>query len=196
MLICGADSGLDGALAFLDPTTLRIVAAISMPAMKLGKGKGSKREISARTLVIEIERLARQHIDETDRQFRWPNVHAFLERVSSSPQMGRTSAFQFGRGYGTLEGIIAAFGWPIEYVTPAKWKKALRVPAEKDDARNRACQLWPLDAEHWTPRRGVMTQAQSYGRAEAALIALYGARLLAIQNPGRPIPVDQFAGAA
>jgi crossover junction endodeoxyribonuclease RuvC len=170
MLIGGIDPGLDGALAFLDPATMRIAAMIGMPAMKLGKSKGSKREISARTLIVEIEReiISPGFIVQ----------HVYLERVQSSQQMGVTSAFRFGLGYGVIIGVIAALGWPIEYVTPQKWKKALRVPAEKDDARERACQLLPRDAELWTPRRLVMNALQSSGRADAALIALYGATRL------------------
>lgn len=168
MLIAGCDPGLDGAIAFLDATTMRFAAVLGMPAMKLGKGKGTKREISIRTLMIGIER---------------ENVGSvglvFLERVSSSPQMGVTSSFQFGRCYGAIEGAIAALGWPIEYVTPAKWKKALGVPAEKDDARNRATQLLASDAALWTPQRGVMNKEQASGRADAALIALYGVWTLA-----------------
>ncbi len=188
MLICGCDPGLDGALAFLNPVTLRIDAMIGMPAMKLGKGKGSKREISARTLVIEIER----EIVPVGRSL---DVRVYLERVQSSPQMGVTSAFQFGRGYGAVEGVIAALGWPIEYVTPQKWKKALAVPAEKDDARARACHLLSRDAELWTPRRLVMNQQQASGRAEAALIALYGAGALAREAIGKTTPSDLFAEA-
>ncbi len=183
-LILGIDPGLNGALAVLDPASLRIVAMLGMPAMRLGKAKGSKLEVSARTLVVMIEREALPAV-----------ANVFLERVSSSPQMGVTSAFQFGRGYGVIEGVIAALGWPIEYVTPAKWKKALRVPAEKDDARARACEIMPRDSELWTPRRGVMNQKQASGRAEAALIAMYGA------VHGRYLPEtttapDIFAGAA
>src|SRR6266702_3361153 len=98
MLICGIDPGLDGALAFIDSASLRIVAMIGMPTLILGKSKGTKREISARSLVVEIER-------ELDQ----PVVYqVFLERVASSPQMGVTSAFQFGRGYGIIEGVLAA----------------------------------------------------------------------------------------
>jgi crossover junction endodeoxyribonuclease RuvC len=186
MLVCGCDPGLDGALAFIEPTTLRIARMIGMPALKLGKGKGSKREISVRTLVVEIEReIVGLGVD----------VHVYLERVQSSPQMGVTSAFQFGRGYGAVEGVIAAFGWPIEYVTPKKWKNALKVPVEKDDARARACQLLPRDAEHWTPQRLVMNQPQASGRAEAALIALYGVRDLAVLTGRNSILDDLFAEA-
>lgn len=91
-----------------------------------------------------------------------------------------TSAFQFGRGYGMIEGIVAALGWPIEYVTPQKWKKALGVPADKDDARARACQMMPQDSHLWTPQRGVFDKQQASGRADAALICLFGARSLGV----------------
>src|SRR5713226_4155630 len=165
MLICGVDPGLDGALAFLDTATTRIIAMISMPTLTLRKGKGSKREISSRTLVVELERAQLGSV-----------AHVFLEKVSSSPQMGNASAFKFGRGYGIIEGVTAVLGWPVEDVSPNKWKKALAVPAGKDDARARACQLMQLDAEQWTPRRGIMNAAQASGRAEAALIGLYGLR--------------------
>ena len=98
---------------------------------------------------------------------------AAVERVTSSPQMEVTSAFCFGRGLGVVDGVIAALGWSVEYVAPQVWKRAfgIRVGAGKDDSRAKACQLLPLDAELWTPRRGVVTSAQAVGRAEAALIA-------------------------
>jgi len=76
---------------------------------------------------------------------------------------------------------VAALGWPITYMSSAVWKKALgiRVGAGKDDSRAKACQLLPLDAELWTPRRGVVNAAQAAGRTEAALIAYHGARIVA-----------------
>lgn len=169
-IICGVDPGLDGAMAFLDADSHRVAAMIGMPALRLAKGKGGKREISMRSLVVLIER------EVIGLGFRVG--HVFLERVSSSPQMGVTSAFQFGRGYGGIEGIIAALGWPVEYVTPAKWKRVMAVPADKHDARARACQLLPEDAHLWTPQRGIANQEQCSGRAEAALIAAYGLRSL------------------
>lgn len=189
LVVCGIDPGLDGALSFIEPKLpLRVAAMIGMPAMKLAKGKNAKREISARTLIVEIEREVIS--------VGLVVLCAYLERVSSSPQMGVTSAFQFGRGYGVIEGVIAALGWPVEYVTPAKWKRALQVPVEKDDARSRACQLLPLDTDQWTPRRLVMTQAQAFGRAEAALISLYGVRDLTTATDGKRVATELFAGAA
>lgn len=170
MIIAGVDIGLDGALAIYDSAAHRVVAMISMPALKLAKGKGTKREISLQTLLVLIDQEIIGLGLKVDQ--------CFIERVSSSPQMGVTSAFQFGRGYGAVEGVVAGLRWPVEYVTAAKWKRVLAVPAEKDDALARACQLLPMDVALWTARRGVINQAQCYGRAEAALIALYGHRSL------------------
>ncbi len=185
MLIAGADPGLDGAIAFLDTATMRFVAVVSMPALTLGKGKGAKRNISMRSLAVQI---AHELID------REPPDCLFLEDVSSSPQMGVTSAFSFGRSFGGIEGIAAVFDWPIRYVSPAKWKRALGVPAQKDDAINRATQLLSRDAALWVIKRGNINAKQASGRAEAALIALYGARSLGAVADGTVRAL--FAGAA
>lgn len=170
-VIVGIDPGLTGAIAAYDTYEHRVVAMISMPSLTLAKGKGKKHEISPQALLEMIENEITGIFPKIDQ--------AFLERVSSSPQMGVTSSFQFGRGYGMLEGIIAALRWPVEYVTPQKWKRVLQVPADKDDARARASQLMPRDVGLWTPQRNVVNAAQCSGRAEAALICLYGARTFA-----------------
>jgi hypothetical protein len=80
------------------------------------------------------------------------------------PDQGVSSSFKFGRGYGGAEMGVIAMGWPITYVTAAQWKKTLGVPAAKDDARARASQLLPLDAQYWTPHRGLLTKAQAAGQ--------------------------------
>lgn len=52
-------------------------------------------------------------------------IYAVIERVSSSPQMGVTSAFSFGRDYGTYLGLLAGCAIPFALVTPQKWQKAM-----------------------------------------------------------------------
>lgn len=85
--------------------------------------------------------------------------------------------FAFGKAYGTLRGVVAALGIPMTVVSPVTWKRALGVPAAKDGARARASQLLPDAAAHWQ-------RVKDHGRAEAALIALYGLRRFAkIANP-------------
>lgn len=168
-IVGGVDPGLDGALAFVDAEQSRLVAMVGMPVLTLAKAKGKNREISVHDLLQALRESVIGVGFEVDR--------VFIERVSPRPGEGTVASFKFGRGFGQVETAAIALGWPVEYVTPQRWKKAMGLPvgAAKDDSRNRANQLLPLDVENWTPRRLVMNQAQTYGRAEAALIALYGA---------------------
>lgn len=46
---------------------------------------------------------------------------AFLEKVNSSPAMGVTSAFNFGKGVGWVEALLTSRQIPYECVSPQKW---------------------------------------------------------------------------
>jgi crossover junction endodeoxyribonuclease RuvC len=154
-MILGIDPGLGGALAWLDDLG-HLIEVRDMPV--------SGGEILPAVLA-----------DMLNAERRRP-VHAFLERVASRPGQGVASMFKFGRGVGQVEGVLAALGVPVSLVTPAKWKGSLRIPADKGAARIRAAQLWPGLA-------GTFARVKDDGRAEAALIGLYGAHSL--QGHGR-----------
>ena len=94
---------------------------------------------------------------------------AWVEDVHSMPGQGVASTFKFGRSVGVVEGALSALGIPIRWVSPAKWKKAMGLPADKGAARRRAIELWP-DHAH------LFARVKDDGRAEAALIAEYGRR--------------------
>lgn len=68
-----------------------------------------------------------------------------LEDVHSMPRDGSASAFKFGRGFGRLEGILAATKARHTYVTPQTWQKALRclTGGDKKIAKAAAERLWP-----------------------------------------------------
>jgi hypothetical protein len=72
--------------------------------------------------------------------------------------------------------IAACHGWPYEVVSPVKWKGHFGIRADKSLALDCAGKLMPEDAGLWTARRGYCTRARGIGRAEAALIALFGIR--------------------
>ena len=82
------------------------------------------------------------------------------------PKQGVTSSFNFGRSKGVVEGVFAAAGRPIVYVSPGVWKRALGLSKDKGASRRRAIELWP---DHTDKFR----RAKDDGRAEAALIALW-----------------------
>lgn len=80
-------------------------------------------------------------------------IIAYIERVGATPQMGVSSAFTFGRGYGFLRGILIGLGIPFEEVSPVKWqsafglrqgKKLAQGDTEKHNAiKGKAQQLFP-----------------------------------------------------
>jgi hypothetical protein len=90
---------------------------------------------------------------------------AYIEQVHSSPQMGVTSAFTFGNGFGHLEMALTAAGIPFERVRPQVWQKAMGCMSKgnKNVTKAKAQELFPsLKVTHAT--------------ADALLIASYGVK--------------------
>lgn len=146
--ILAIDPGLTGALAFYAPAAPDLVTVDDMPVVD--------KDIDPAALARRIRQLA-------------PNV-AIVERVSAMPGQGVSSMFKFGCGFGMVQGVVASLGIPIYLVTPAKWKRHFRLPAEKEAARAAAIKLWPT-----SDRFGRKKDA---GRAEAALLARYAAEVM------------------
>jgi crossover junction endodeoxyribonuclease RuvC len=97
------------------------------------------------------------------------NPQAWVEQVATRPGEGAVGAFSFGKSYGLVLGVLAAHFIKIEHVTPASWKTALKVKGDKDVSRQRASALFPTYSGLWA-------RVRDDGRAEAALIAYYGAQ--------------------
>ena len=147
--ILGVDTGASGALAFYDAKELMVY---DMPVVKRNK-----------TSRIEPQEFIR--ILKTNQ----PIDHCYIEQVNAFG-MGATGAYNFGWNCGVVEALIASQNIPFTYVTPQVWKKAMSCPKDKDAARMRATQLLPMFADNWPLKK-------HDGRAEAALIALYGYNL-------------------
>jgi hypothetical protein len=99
---------------------------------------------------------------------------AVIERAGAMPQQGVSSTFKYGVAYGALRTVVALCNIPYRLVTPAKWKNYFRLDADKEKSRALAIQLWP--------GCGFFSRKKDHGRAEAALIARYGAETFAIDN--------------
>jgi crossover junction endodeoxyribonuclease RuvC len=154
VIVLGIDPGLSGAVAIMAQIGMEIH---DMPTLALTRGGKNKREIDAALLADLIER------GKPD--------HAFVEQVWAMPGQGVSGMFAFGKAYGIVIGILAALQIPVTFVPAQTWKKALRVPAAKDGARARASELLPTAAHYWT-------RVRDSGRAESALLSLYGANSL------------------
>lgn len=140
--ILGVDPGVTGGLALLDGTAIRVW---EIPLV------GGEVDANA------MERIVRDAGADM----------AAIERASSRPGQGVASVFRYGRAYGTLLAVLALAEIPHHLVTPAAWKKAYRLGADKEQARALAVRTWPAHSDQFRAK-------SKHGLAEAALIALYG----------------------
>lgn len=157
MRILGLDPGVTGALALLD-TELSVLAIADMPSVVVTIGKKTQRRTLSETWLAE-----------TIHQYE-PDA-AWLERVHALPGQGVTSSFSFGLAYGMARGALAAARVPLHLVTPQEWKRHFRLGASKNAARLIAARLFPHQS-------GLFARVKDDGRAEAALLALFGAQSL------------------
>lgn len=155
MLIIGIDPGFTGALAVLNSTTGELFSVVDMPVQK---NKKNKTELNLHQLFALLSPP-----DEP--------VMAVLEFVAARPGQGAPATFRFGQGYGAVEMALAGNEIPVQYVTPAKWKKHFGLSKEKGVSRGFATQRFPSFASEFS-------RVKDDGRAEAALIALYGKEVL------------------
>jgi crossover junction endodeoxyribonuclease RuvC len=154
MIIVGIDPGTTGAVAWYHDGEIYRLEDLPMIEVKVGKSMRKQLQPSI---------LANMFFEGSEEI-----GHVYLEHVQSMPGEGAVGAFSFGRGFGMIEGVIACMQTPYTLVRPAKWKAALGVPADKGGARALACRRFPAMAP-------MFARVKDDGRAEAALIALYGA---------------------
>jgi crossover junction endodeoxyribonuclease RuvC len=155
-MILAIDPGAKGALAFLDIEKGELVI-VDMPTVEVKRGNKVKVEISPQMVAAEIKA-------------RSPRA-AVLERVGAMPGQGVSSMFQFGRGVGMLEGVLAAMQIPVTYVTPQRWQKDAGVRGGKDAGRARASELFPAYAD-------LFKRVKDDGRADAALMCWWAATVV------------------
>jgi Holliday junction resolvasome RuvABC endonuclease subunit len=155
MIVAGIDPGIRGGLAVVEITdgaASGLVECIDIPVV----GTGAKERVDVATI--------RNFID------RHKPIRALIERAQAMPQQGASSGFKFGRATGAIEAAITLCSIPVEIVEPSVWKRFWRLPGkDKESSRQKALQLFP--AAH-----AALARKKDHGRAEAALIAPYGAK--------------------
>jgi len=163
--VCGFDCGLSGACAGIElhASGVRIITVTDMPVT----GVGSKRRVDAIGLQQWLLEVGPHH--------------AVIETAQPFPRQGVSSIFRYGRAAGVVEGVVAVCGIPIEYVSAAHWKRTLHLSADKEASRALAIARFP-DAHAFFARKG------DHGKAEAALLALFGAQSVLRAKPDIEIP--------
>jgi crossover junction endodeoxyribonuclease RuvC len=154
----GVDPGASGALAMFEPGTGHL-EVVDMPTVLVTIGKKNRNRVDMHALANLLQTWA-------------PHAEfAVIEEVHSTPNDGPVGAFAFGEAFGAVKMAVAAAAIPYQLVPPPQWKSAFKLlKQDKDASRQRASQLLPKHAKNWSRK-------MDDGRAEAALIALYGAML-------------------
>ena len=142
VITIGVDPGLSGAIALVRDGELVVVH--DMPVL------GG--QVSAQ-LLADLEDWSATDLGTV-----------VIEDVHAMPKQGVSSSFGFGRSKGVVEGVFAGARRPLTYVSPATWKRDLRLTKDKGSSRRRAVELWPGKAD-------LFKRVKDDGRAEAALIA-------------------------
>lgn len=153
-MIIGIDPGISGAIAMLRDNGV-LIDVVDMPVTAKTRGKGN--QVNA-VLLGDYLRSVIKNRDET--------LRVAIEAVGAMPGQGVTSMFGFGRSMGVIEGAVAAFSLPVEYVTPQRWKKLHGlVGKDKDASRTLVLQKYPNHS-------GSFSRKKDNGRADAVLIGL------------------------
>jgi crossover junction endodeoxyribonuclease RuvC len=156
MRILGVDPGVNGGLAVVeiaDGVAPSLLECIDIPVV----GTGAKERVDVAAI--------RTFID------RHKPIRALIERAQAMPRQGTSSGFKYRRAVGAIEAAMTLCSIPVEIVEPSAWKRYWHLPGkDKEGGRQKALQLFP--AAH-----AVLARRKDHGRAEAALIALYGAKL-------------------
>lgn len=99
-----------------------------------------------------------------------------IENQQAMPRQGLSSTFNYGVHCGVLTGAAIAAGLPIEFVTPANWKRAMGlIKQDKTASRNKASIMFP-DAKTGDGADDPFKRVKDDGRAEAVLIGVYAER--------------------
>jgi hypothetical protein len=152
-IIAGIDTGLTGAVGFLDRDG-GFIAVHDLPVIRDGK-LGWIDATALLSILIEV-RAGR-------------SMRVIVERTHAMPLNGSQAAFSQGCTLGSVLATLQAAALSVTLVTPATWKKAAGLGSEKAAALDRARMLWPLAS---------LDRKKDHGRAESLLIAEHGRRTL------------------
>lgn len=160
--LVGIDPGLTGGIVCLD-TARRTMLVAPLPVRTEKRPSGKIKSYIDEDALAALVRS-------------WCPDEAWVEDVhviggKQGPEERRwdgvVGAFTFGEGKGTIRGVLGALGVPRRWVSPQKWKNLLRAssgPGKAKAVKDLAHRYFPLMA----------AQLKSSGKAEAALIALFG----------------------
>ena len=168
MSVYGVDPGRYGAIAILQQ--MRLSAVHDSPTLKAKIGKTSRDvfDLDEYAAILKVSMM------------QFPPAAIWIEDVGGITGQSCSAAFTFGETCGQQIACLRLLAKaPFSEVTPQAWQKEFKIKGKKSSKdRNdmllaRVRELFPYASEDlWFGPAGGFKD----GRAEAALLALYGAR--------------------
>jgi len=157
--IIGIDPCLSGAAAVYNARFQYLDDVLDMPTKEISVAGKVKRKIDAYELFgwLEAQKAKAGRV--------------YVEKVGAMPGQGVTSSFNFGFSAGAIEACCLAAGMEVVYVQPQTWKRHMGLLGkDKNASRGLAVSFLPESQD-------LFARAKDDGRAEAALITIYGSTL-------------------
>jgi len=154
MRIIGIDPGVDGAMALWDGGTIKVWD------LPVEGGEIDGRELSIHLATLNVV----ERIDMV-----------FLEETTAMPKIGSKANYSQGLSRGIIVTAVKIAQIPLTRVRPAIWKRNQGLSSDKAASLKLAKELWPDQADRFK-------LVKHHNRAEAALIARYGAYTLIHQE--------------
>lgn len=172
MIVIGVDPGLTGAYAVLGPQGLHGV--YDLPTMKIpGVGPKAKvqRKIDGRALCTALLKLC------PPGEARPTLVIEAVGTMGGANNAVQTQGSLL-RSLGAIETVAECLRWPVKYVAPQTWKRALDLIDPKAKSTERKAKALAM-ARGCYPSCTDLTRAKDHNRAEAILIARHAQMELA-----------------
>ncbi len=165
-IIVGVDPGFSGAVAVIRAElnaprqNIEICEILDTPVTE----HNGRTEIDSYNLSIRLGK------------YRNRATMVVLENVNAMPGNGVSSMFRFGVGFGQVLAVLQSLHpeKPILRPPPAVWKASMGITADKNSSRAAAIKYSPES------RHILFSRKKDSDRAEAFLLALFGARSLGL----------------
>lgn len=110
--VIGIDPGLDGGIAAVELGPIGEPVNVSVIRMPTKPGPAGRRDVDGSEVGAFLNHVCS----------KGTVLGAAVESVHAMPKQGITSAFNFGKGYGKILGIIESLDIPLSEPTPAQWQ--------------------------------------------------------------------------
>lgn len=174
MLVAGIDNGVYGAIALVSQ---HWAEAYPMPIITMRKTRNKKNDYDVRAIADMFIAWKQDGVQVTcNPDDCYCLDHVFLEKAGSRPHDGNQASLSTGRGFGLMEGILAALRIPYTIVDVGFWQARMFGGIPHSDPKAASILVAKRLFPNMDLRRTDKCRTVHDGKCDALLIAEYGRR--------------------